>query len=82
MSYCPLLMKTYNSFDLLLYCGTTVLCLNRVILIRTVSNLFTILSTKMSFPSFNIVYTCIAIFLQKLLPFVHEMLPLFAMFTL
>ena len=33
-----------------------VLSLNQVILIRTVSNLFTMLSTKMSFPSSNILY--------------------------
>ena len=57
-----------------------ILCLNRVILIRTVSNLFTMLHTKMSFPSFNIVY--IAKFLQEVLPFVHEILPSFAMFIL
>ena len=80
MSYCPLLMKTYNFFDVLLFCGTTVLCLNRVIVIRAVSSSFKMLSTRMSFPSFYIVY--IAIFLQELLPFVHEILPLFAMFTL
>ena len=36
-----------------------VLSLNCVILIRTVSNLFTILSTKMSFPISNIVYIAI-----------------------
>ena len=64
--------KTHNFYDLL--------SLNRVVLIRTVSNLFIMLSTKMSFPSSNIVY--IAIFLQELLPFVHEILPLFVMFTL
>ena len=57
-----------------------VLSLNRVILIRTVSNLFTMLSTKMSFLSFNMVY--IAIFFQELLPFIPEIWPLFAMFTL
>ena len=57
-----------------------VLSLNPVILIRTASNLFTMLSTKMSFRSFNIVY--IAKFLQELLPFVHEILPLFAKFIL
>ena len=67
MSYCPLLMKNHNFYD--------VLSLNRVI-----SILFTLLSTKMSFPSYKIIY--IAIFLQELLPFVHEILPLFAMSTL
>ena len=46
-----------------------ILCLNRVILIRTVSNLFTMLRTKMSFPSSNIVY------IEKL-PFVHVILPI------
>ena len=40
--------KNYYFYD--------VLSLNQIILIRTVSNLFTMLSTKMSFPSSNIVY--------------------------
>ena len=66
---CPLLMKNH-AFD-------DVLSLYQINLIRTVSNIFTMLSTKMSFPSSNIV-----IFLQELLPFVHESLPLIAMFTL
>ena len=64
--------KNHNLYD--------VLSLNRVILVRTVSNLFTMLSTKTSFLSSNTVY--IAIYLQELVPFVHEILPLFAMFTL
>ena len=59
-----------------------VLSLYQVILIRTVSNLFTMLSTKMSFPSSNIYIVYIAIFLQELLPLVHEILPLFAIFIL
>ena len=67
MSDYLLLMNKYNFSD--------VLSLNQVILIRTVAILFAMLSTKMSFPSSNIVY--IAIFLQELLPFVREMLPLF-----
>ena len=69
MGHCTLLMKNDNFYD--------VWSLNRVILIRTLSNLFTMLSTVMSFLSSNIVY--ITIFLQELLPFVHEILPLFAM---
>ena len=72
MSYCPLLMKNHHFYD--------VLSLNGVILIRTLSNLYTMLSTKMSSPSFIIVY--ITIFLQELLPFVHDILSLFVMFTL
>ena len=54
------------------------LSLNLVILIRTVSNLSTMFSTQMSFPSSNIVY--IAVFHQELLPFVYKIMPLFAMF--
>ena len=46
----------------------------RIILIRTASNIFIILSTKMSFSSTNIVY--IVILLQGSLPFVCEVLPL------
>ena len=48
MSYCPLLVKNHNFYD--------VLSQKRVILIRTVSNLFKILSNKMSFPSSYLVY--------------------------
>ena len=55
-------------------------CLYIEYLIRTVSNLFTMISTNLSILSSNIVY--IAIFLQELLPFVHEIMPLFAMFIL
>ena len=69
MSYCPLLMKNHNFYDGLFK--------NRVILIKTVSNLFIL--PKCFSPSSNIVY--ITIFLQELLPFVHEILPLFAMYT-
>ena len=47
MSNCPLLMKNYNFYD--------VQSLNRVILIRTLSNLFTMLITKMCFWSFKMV---------------------------
>ena len=49
-----------------LWCGWS---LNWVIFIRTLSTLFTMLSTIMSFPTCNIVH--IAIFLQELLSFVH-----------
>ena len=72
MTYCPLLVKIHNFYE--------VMSQNLVNLIITVSNLFTMLSTKMSFPSSNIVY--IEILLQELLPLVHEMLSLFARFTL
>ena len=68
----PFVDEKHNVYD--------VLSINQVILIRTVSNLFTMLSTKMYFPSSNLVD--IAIFLQELFPFVHKILPLFAMFTL
>ena len=53
-----------------------VLSLNRVIMIRTVSNLFALLSTMMPFPRSNVVY--IAIFFQELLPVVHVIMQLFA----
>ena len=76
MALCPLFMKKKNHYFY------NVLSLNQVILIRTVSNLFTMLSTKMSFPSSNIYIVYIAIFLQELLSFVHEILPLFAIFIL
>ena len=72
MTYCPLLVKIHNFYE--------VMSQNLVNLIITVSNLFTMLSTKMSFPSSNIVY--IEILIQELLPLVHEMLSLFARFTL
>ena len=42
MNYCPLLMKNHNFYE--------------VIVIRTVSNLFTMFSTKMSFPTSNSIY--------------------------
>ena len=69
MSYCPLLMKNDYFYD--------VWSLNQVFFIRSLTDLFTMLSTKISFPSSNTVY--IAIFLQELLPFVCEMLPFLAM---
>ena len=43
-----------------------------------IPRLLNALTCLVYFPSSNIVYT--AIFLQELLPFVHEILPLFAMF--
>ena len=51
-----------------------VLSLNQVILIRTMKLIHNVKYQNV----YNIVY--IAIFLQELLPFVHEILPLFAMF--
>ena len=65
-------MKNHHFYD--------VLSLNGVILIRTLSYLYTMLSNKMSFPSFIIVY--ITLFLQELLPFVQDILSLFVMFAL
>ena len=55
-------MKNHNFYD--------VVTLNRIILIRnsTVSNVFKMLSTKITFPSSDIY---IIIFLQELLPFVQ-----------
>ena len=54
--------------------------LNRVFVIRTVSNLFTMLSTKMSFPTSNSIYRNTP--LGVIAPCFFEILPLFAMFTL
>ena len=68
MSYCPLLMKNHNFYD--------VLSLNQVVLIRTMKLIHNVKYQNV----YNIVY--IPIFLQELLPFVHEILPLFAMFFL
>ena len=57
MSYCALLMKNDNFFD--------VWFLYQVIMIKTLTNLFTMFSTNIFFPSYNIVY--IAISLHELL---------------
>ena len=75
MSYSPFIDENinHNFYD--------VMSLNQLILTRTVSTVFTMLSTRMSFPRFNIVYN-IEIFHQELLPLVYEMLALFAMLTL
>ena len=73
MSHCPLLMKNGNFYDVWFLYGVNQ--------IKTVSHLFTMLSTiyKRSSPSCKMVY--IAIILQELLPFVHEISPVFDFFV-
>ena len=71
MSHCPLLMENHIFND--------EVSLNLVILIRTVSNLFTMLSAEMSFLCFNIIN--IGILRQELVPIFQDILPMFSLFT-
>ena len=70
--------KNHNFYDKLSL-NQVILIINKVILIRTVSNLFKCFkSTKISFPSFNKVY--IAIFLKEFCPLFMKFCHFFAMF--
>ena len=62
MSYCSLLIKSHNFYNSL--------SINRVILIRTVSNFIHNVKYQNVYPSSNIVY--LVIFLRELMPFVHD----------